>query len=370
MVHQRSQSKERAIVSEAAGQLAEILSRVPFLSLGTVLTEADGGIDCDVLVNVLKGERQLRLAVEVRSHAQMRDARLAADRLLTLCSKKPDLYPVFCSQYLSPSVRDFFEQAGISFFDFAGNYRLLFDDVFIERDAPAAGPLEKKRLRSLFAPMAARVLRRLFNEPHRTWKVMELAEEAAVSPSTVSLLKDKLIGEEYVREEDKGFVLQQPSRLLQAWSSQYRYKQNKVLQFYARAPKPDYDVPDEFENKLVEYCQKNDVEYAFTLFSGARRIAPFVRGMVQGGMVQSQVYVATSADASRVADALQIKQVDSGGNFLILVPEDADTLYGKQKAHEAWIVSDIQLYLDLASHPTRGEENAEYLLEQRLQPKW
>ena len=47
-------------------------------------------------------------------------------------------------------------ETGLGFLDFAGNCRLVFADVFIERDAPAARPLEKKRLRSLFAPMAAR----------------------------------------------------------------------------------------------------------------------------------------------------------------------------------------------------------------------
>jgi hypothetical protein len=54
----------------------------------------------------------------------------------------------------------------------------------------------------------------------------------------------------------------------------------------------------------------------------------------------------------------------------MLVPDDEDVLFVRQKVDGDFVVSDIQLYLDLASHPTRGEENAEYLLEQRLQPKW
>lgn len=369
-MQERSQSRGRGIVSEAANRLAELLSQVPFLELGSILGEHETGIDCDLLVSVRKREQQSRLAVEVRSNAQLRDARLAADRLRQVCAEQPGLYPVFCSQYLNPSIRSFCRQSGLSFFDFAGNCRLIFDDVFIQNESPAVRPLEKKRLRSLFAPRAARVLRRLFSEPHRTWKVMALAEEAGVSPATVSLLKDKLIGEEYARDQSDGFVLQRPARLLQDWASQYRYKQNKILEFYARATKPDYDVPDELENRFTEYCRQNNIDYAFTLFSGARRAAPFVRGLVQGGMVQSQVYVTESDTASRVAEALQMKQVDSGGNFLMLVPDDADTLFGKQEINGAWVVSDIQLYLDLASHPTRGEENAEYLLEQRLQPRW
>jgi hypothetical protein len=359
MMHERSKPKERTIVSEAAGQLAEILSRVPSLELGEVQSEPAIDAGCDLLVSVLKGKKRSHLVVEVRSHAQMRDARLALEQLQRFCSRKHDSYPVFCSQYLSPSIRDFCQKSGLGFFDFAGNYRLAFDDVFIEREAPAARPLEKKRLRSLFAPMAARVLRRLFNEPQRLWKVMALAEEAEVSPATVSLLKDKLIGEEYAREQADGFVLHRPARLLQAWSSQYQYKQHERLEFYAR------DSQEELEKRFADYCKKHDIAYGFTLFSGARLVAPFTRGVTQ-----SHAYVTASKTALQFAEALQMKAVDSGGNFSILVPDDEDVLFGRQELDGVSVVSDIQLYLDLASHPARGEENAEYLLEQRLQPKW
>lgn len=356
-MQERSKARERTIVSEAASHLAEILSRVPFLELGEV--ESEPAIGADLFFNVLKGKKRSQLVVEVRSHAQMRDARLAIDRLRRFCSQQPDSYPIFCSQYLSPSIRDLCQESGLGFFDFTGNCRLVFGDVFIERAAPAARPLEKKRLRSFFAPMAGRVLRRLFNEPHRTWKVMTLAEEAGVSPATVSLLKDKLIGEEYAREQGDGFVLHRPSRLLQAWSSQYQYKQNERLEFYAR------ESQEELEKRFTEYCKQHNIEYGFTLFSAARRVAPFTRGVTQ-----SHAYVTSSEIAARIAKALQMKAVDSGGNFCILVPDDEDILFGRQEVDGVYVVSDIQLYLDLASHPARGEENAEYLLEQRLQPKW
>jgi len=81
-------------------------------------------------------------------------------------------------------------------------------------------------------------------------------------------------------------------------------------------------------------------------------------------------YVASSEIASQLAEALDMKRVDSGGNFSMLVPDDEDVLFGRQKMDGDFVVSDIQLYLDLASHPARGEENAEHLLEQKLQPKW
>lgn len=358
-MQERSKPKERTIVSEAVSVLAEILSRVPSLELREVQTAPEIEAGCDLLVSVLKGKKRSYLVVEVRSHAQLRDARLALEQLQRFCSRQADSYAIFCSQYLSPSIRDLCQESGLGFFDFAGNYRLAFDDVFIERDAPAARPLEKKRLRSLFAPMAARVLRRLFNDPHRVWKVMALADEAGVSPATVSLLKDKLIGEEYAREQADGFVLHRPARLLQAWSSQYQYKQHERHEFHSR------ESQEQLEKRFSEYCKQYEIQYGFTLFSGARLVAPFTRGVTQ-----SHVYVSARQTASQIAEALQMKAVDSGGNFSILVPDDEDVFFGRQELDGVSVVSDIQLYLDLASHPARGEENAEYLLEQRLQPKW
>jgi hypothetical protein len=80
--------------------------------------------------------------------------------------------------------------------------------------------------------------------------------------------------------------------------------------------------------------------------------------------------VTASQTAAQIAEALQMKAVDSGGNFCLLVPDDEDILFGTQEVDGFSVVSDMQLYLDLVSHPARGEENAEFLLEQRLQPKW
>ena len=316
----------------------------------------DSAPGADILIEVRKGKKRSRIIVEVKSHAQLRDARLAIEQLKHYRRQQPGSYAVFCSQYVTPSIKELCQESGLGFFDFAGNCRLVFDDLFIERETPT-GPLEKKQLRSLFAPMAARALRRLFNEPHRVWKVMTLAEEASVSPATVSLLKDKLIGDEYVREQDDGFVLQRPARLLQAWASQYRFKHTKFV-YYSREPQ------EELERRFSDYCWENNFDYAFTLFSGARRIAPFTRGVTQ-----SHAYLGDGLTALKFAEVAQLKPVDSG-NFTLILPDDLDLLFGRQQVDGVTVVSDIQLYLDLTSHPTRGEENAEYLLEQRLQPKW
>ena len=122
----------------------------------------------------------------------------------------------------------------------------------------------------------------------------------------------------------------------------------------------------ELEGHLNDYCNQHETDYALTLFSAANRIAPFVRGLSL-----STAYI--DGDLHKVAADLGWKPVPSGANFIILKPRDPFILRGVQSDLENWpgkVVSDIQLYLDLANHKTRGAEAAEFLLERRILPNW
>jgi hypothetical protein len=122
---------------------------------------------------------------------------------------------------------------------------------------------------------------------------------------------------------------------------------------------------EELESHFAKYCRKHSIDYAFTMFSGARRVAAFTRGVQRAYAYASSVH-----EPAALVKALELKQVDSGGNFRLMIPDDDDLLYDKQNIGGDFVVSDIQLYLDLAGHRGRGEENAEFLLEQRIRPKW
>lgn len=202
-------------------------------------------------------------------------------------------------------------------------------------------------------------MRRLLSAPHRSWRVQVLAEEAQVSPATVSLLKEKLLRDEYAINEGDAFVLRKPEELLQEWSLQYHSREHQQLECYGQAELP------ELEAEFAAHCKMYEIDYAFTMFSGAKRVAPFTRGIQRG-----YAYIGAMRNAEDLARELNWKPVDSGGNFRILTPDDNDILFGTQEISGDIVVSDIQLYLDLAGHRGRGLENAEFLLEQRIRPKW
>ena len=355
----------RAIVKDANTHLYELLKRIPFLQVskphgGTNSREEGELFPIDGFIKVTNGNKDWWLFLDIKSHAQLRDARQSVDYLKRYCKlvSKP-AYPIFVSQYLSQSIRNHCSENNVGYFDFSGNCRIVFDQVFIEREVPPAETPEPKRLKSLFSLKSSRVIRRLLHDTKMIWTTQSLAQKAAVSASTVSLIKEKLLGDEYAARHGEGFMITQPERLLLDWARHYNSRQYQQIECYGKGSLED------LENRFADYCRKNAVNYAFTMFSGAQRVAPFIRGIQR-----AYAYISLDYNATELAAALDMKPVDSGGNFRLITPADDDILWAKQKIGEEFVVNDIQLYLDLTSHRGRGEENAEFLLEQRIRSRW
>ena len=65
-----------------------------------------------------------------------------------------------------------------------------------------------------------------------------------------------------------------------------------------------------------------------------------------------------------------MKPVESGPNVTILEPFDDGIFYGIQNINGIGVVSNIQLYLDMVGYKGRGEETANFLLEQKIKTLW
>lgn len=345
---------------ESVSRLSDLLRTVKFLHVHETLRAPNTDSGIAGLTRIDIGAKKRWLAIEVKNNAQMRDARHAVALLRQFAKTFTEpCYPVFVSQYLSRSIRDYCAQEDIGYFDFCGNCRLAFENIHIEKEVPNNEYREHKRLRSIFSAKSSRVIRRLLSTPQRVWRVQQLAQEASVSAATVSLMKDKLLAEDYAAKQEDGFIICNPERLLQDWSRQYDSKAHRQFEYYA-----DGELED-VERRFADYCREHEIEYAFTGFSGARRVANFTRGIKRG-----YSYISTGANMAAIAKDLDLKPVDSGGNLRLYQSLDSEVLWNKQDIGGDFVVSDLQLYLDLASQPGRGEENAEFLLEHRIRQKW
>jgi len=349
----------RGVATEVAvkKRLAEILAEVPFAKIRRWARAVKAnGPERDLAVDVVAGGAPWRLLVEVKATGEPRALRGAIQQLQTALTKRPRQYGVLAAPYVGPRGRAACRDAGVGYLDLAGNCRLVFDQVFIERLGAPNPRVERRPLRSIFAPRASRVLRVLFSEPRRAWQVQELARQARVSLGLAFKVKQRLLDLEYAREAEAGIQLTRPEDLLRDWATAGLPRQREQLDCYAPGE------PAEVEAALGATCRARTLRFAFTLFSGAARVAPFAR------YTRSAAYV--DGDLAAVAGGLGWKPVPSGANVTLLGAPDEGVWYGLQQMGEEPVVSDVQLYLDLAGTKGRADEAASFVLEQRLRPRW
>jgi hypothetical protein len=347
----------RSIEKQVQERLRALLLEVPSIRLKDWREEARlGGARVDLVLDLAAGGERWRLLLQCKGAGEPRIVRAAIQELRELIPGQRKAYGVVAAPYITTRGAEICKASGIGFLDLAGNCRLVFGKVFIERLGLPNMKVERRPLRTLFAPRASRVIRVLFEEPKRAWQVQELAKQAQVSLGLAFKVKERLLDLEYAREEEDGIHLARPEALVREWTSVYSYQKNAVLDCYGLLEVPDLEAA--FSN----YCRTKGIRYALALFSGAARVAAFTR--------YARAFAYVVADTADVARELGLKPVPSGANFTIMTPFDEGILYGAQKVDGATVVSDVQLYLDLAGYKGRGEEAAEFILDKRLRPRW
>src|SRR6266849_1418894 len=352
---------ERRVLKAVQTRLRETLAEVPFARAkrwkeATRAARKGATSQVDLAVDLIAGGKPWRLLVEAKGSGEPRIVRSGVQQLQQYQVPGERTYGVVAASYLGPESRKICRDAGIGFIDLVGNCRLVFDQVFIERLGAPNPVVERRPLRSIFAPKASRILRVLLEAPKTPWKVQDLAREARVSLGLTAKVKQRLLDLEFAREEKDGLMLVGAQELIRQWGAVYSYLRNSVLDCYGTG-----DVP-KLERQLSEYCREFNVRYGLAFFSGAARVAPFSR--------YTRGFAYVQKDPGSVAKDLGWKPVPSGANVTLLTPFDDGLWYGAREINGESVVSDVQLYLDLVNYKGRGEEAAHAILEQRLRPRW
>lgn len=347
--------KSIALMDQAKEALLKCLQGVPFLRVEKEeSTVAHDRTDWRLQVRTAAG--MSTLVVEVRNVGQPRVIREATNQLLRLKNDMPDAYGVVMAPYISPQASEICLKDGFGFADLAGNCLLSFDQVFVSKEGKENPFARKRDLRSLFSPKAERVLRVLMSAPGRWWKVQSLANEAGVSLGQSFNVKKLLMDREWMERGEGGFRLTAPARLLAEWEENYDFRRSTVREFYTLRPIADC------ERLLVEACAKNKLACTLAGFSSAARYAPMVRYQ------RAMAYV--TGDLDSLAEHLEFKPVTSGANINLIAPYDEGVLYGSEIKGDARVTSPVQTYLDLRQMKGRGEEAADFLKQQVIQPSW
>lgn len=357
---------ERAL----AEKLREILSGVTWLSQRSTKAQRD---EPDIKISLeLDGKRRADLHVHFKSDTRPAFFQAwAAQRSHAMQGGKA--VDVLASSFVSQRLADVCRQAGWNWYDLSGNCWIDVPGLLhIERRGLPPAHRPPRSTANLGTSAAARVMRVLLTPEHagRTWTQRALQmltcwnppNEEPVSLGLVNKVLHHVREQGFVAETNEGVRVKDPIGLLTAWRDAYRIDRHQRRSYFTLLRGPH------LEKALYRTGLDAGGCAAYAAFSAAERQAPQVR--------QPKTWLYLGADyIDSLSKNAQAKEVDSGENLVVLVPHDTgvfqtfggDTYAGEEKLG---CTDPVQTYVDLWHNPSRGEEAAQAVLEQRIRPAW
>jgi hypothetical protein len=332
---------------------ATFKSLFPKLKNATVISEYSSGkkAKADVALRLKIGEEKETLLCEIVAQSFPKQIREKGLQLLERTEQGKKGYPVIIAPYVSELGKEICKKIGIGFLDLSGNAYLDFNSFYLEIEGKPSKFKSPDRLSGLFNPKGERILRYylLQEKDGSAVNYRQIAKEVSVSLGQVSKVNKKLDELGLWIEGREGMKALDKTKLLDLWRENYRFERNRILNFYSMKQIP------QIETQIAEFCRANGIDYAFTLFSGGNRLAPFTRYNVATSYF--------SGDIEKMRTGLQLKEVPSGANLQIIVPYDEGVYYKGQEVDSDMVANPIQIYLDLYKYKGRGREQAEFLRE-------
>ena len=357
---------EKDLIDKAAQVLSKTLEKPPSIAVESIERDVplsrrwdvDISARIDILARIRFAGQSYTLLCEIKRNSQPRHVRMASQYLCAqvLILNDPHTVPLLIAPYLSPASRAICEEYEVGFLDLMGNVRIAFSGVFIERVGAAPPPSERRGLRSIFSPRAARILRIMLRDPRRPWRVAALAEAAGVSLGHVSNVRRALLDREWVEQGTDGIVLSQPDVLLDTWRDSYIESKGLRLGYYTT-----------LHGKLLDAAAQRVFRLSpdrgraiFASFSAAQWLAPYAR-------TGTDYFYADRSGAEHLHKALNLAPASKGENVVIRIPEDTGILDDSiEPVPSILCTSEVQTYLDLYAAGERGREAADHLRTERL----
>lgn len=345
-----------------AAKLREVLEGVPWLEdiiVERFPTITDRGFDFLVKVWPPSG-KQLKLWIQIKS-----DPKPSQFPTAFVSSPEKETSPVLvlAAPFISPNMARTCQENGWSWFDLTGNcYLNVPGSLLIERKGNEPVHRPPRPSANLSTPESARIIRALLVPEHvgRTWKQrdMQLHAQPNVSLGLVNKVVRYLADEAFLESTKDGFRIRDPQKLLLAWRDVYRFKRHQQRRYFTL--KKGRDLQEAFSSlKSI-----TGGHAAYCAFSAADFQAPHVR--------QSRTWLFVGAEwEEQFASILEAKRVDTGENFVVLIPDDPGVFYLQEsEGNRLACTNPVQTYVDLWHCGGRGQEAAEALLEQKLKPEW
>lgn len=307
-----------------------------------------GPLEGCLVLPLITGRRLLIVCRSVVSRPTVEKYRsLLAEELLT----GSDL--LFAARAFTQSFLDSIPERHIHFYSLNGACRISLPGVitYIVRLQTGNKNQSRNSGGSPFVGKGAMLPRLFFEQPHRVWTQGELADAAGMTKAYASIILHRMMDNDYVRQEDNGYQLVMPEKMLDDWVAVYRFNRYVRRQMFAAS----FETHHQGIALVAKSLKAKNVRFGFMGSSGAYLRAPYLETSI------------VMAYAERIPDGLSsMYPVERDGNVVLYIPQNMGFLYGGNDVDGLPVVSDVQLYLDLKRMPGRNQDQADYLRDTLL----
>lgn len=252
---------------------------------------------------------------------------------------------------ISARARSLLDEAGVSWYQPDGDYRIAIGGLFIERlvdqsKRRAAGAPDTRFVADPFAGGALRVVRWLLIDPGRPWSIAKMADRTGLTLGFVSRTFKTLARDAYLERVRGATRLTDRDALLDAWAAAPTPK-DSAFERVATVGGPEALL------RMIPTLTAPS-PYAVTAEAAADKLAPFAR------FSRAEIYVTDVAGWDRT---LAMTSVPRGGNVVLIKPADTGVFDGSFERDGVSLTSRPQLYVDLVRRGGAATEAAAFMRE-------
>jgi len=370
---------ETMVAQALRGQLP--VRSLPGVSIQNVKEQPEQPFD--ISFDLLSGPNRIHVLGEIKRSFTPRLLEEIAPWIRRLKALRGDVSIAVIPPALSPQAQAFCIENGIDFLDLAGNVFINVPGKFTLQRSGVRAPSEllatsdNARTVNVFSGRFSRVLRVLLEQP-KVWTVTEIAGELEsesrrfanrgagqnidfrISQGSISKAVNGLEEQLWIRRRGTSIIVPEPKRLLEQWAERYKER-------YRWRLRSSFQTGNPFGTEIAALAEGIgalvDVPYTFTGAVATTADAPYIDIDV--------VEVFVLDDGQKTARLRELKS--QGGNrppIRAVFPYDAGVFMYTRKIGAALVVSPVQAYLDLYARGGRDLKQAEYLLNNVIQPRW
>lgn len=359
-------SEIKNIDRELIDSLSDSLAAIPGTHLGEISFEPgiSGRLRPDVIFQLMIGDQEISVIAETRGDVFPRDAREVVWQLKQyqkdLASSNQHFVPMIIARSVSDGARSFLQEEHVAYYDLSGSLYISIGDTLVLIDKPKSKRIRRKDV-NIFKGTRAQVLHALFARTDEWVSGSVIADEAAVSPATVSQTFKDLERRDWLQAKGEGPAkrrrLIRPDVLLDAWRDSILVEPaTKQSRYYVPSMKPE-----DLVHKIQSEHDHKDYDLELTGQFAAQSYAPFL-----SNVSNLAVRVADKRSREWLLSVLGAREVSEGANLTVIDAKSKRLSRGVSDDDARLLASPLQVYLDLLEDHGRSKEMAEHLRSQKL----